>query len=321
MLVYKDSLSLRDKKTYEILEKGLLALKSIIEIRLSIKKIDLILSYVLLDNPMIFYVKSYEYKIFNNRKIIVEPQYLYSDQEIKHLSKEVLKFIDREFSLLRNMDTYMSELYIHDKVVSKIDFLDDSNFEKHTIIGPIFKKEAVCEGFSKFVKLTLNYVGIPCCVVTGFGIGPSNNIKEPHAWNIVEIDGENFHLDVTYNTTLSTNGMVRYDYFNLTDEQIEEDHLIECRPNISCKSEKYNYFSKNSLVIKNREEYEKFIFDSLKNSIHHFQFKIPFLTKVENIEKSIIEVTLKVLNDKRIKKSKVCVFSNPTQLVYEIIIQ
>lgn len=47
----------------------------------------------------------------------------------------------------------------------------------------------------------------------------------PHAWNIVNIDGEPYQLDVTWD--IGTDYQ-RYDYFNLKDEWIEQDHKADC---------------------------------------------------------------------------------------------
>ena len=50
------------------------------------------------------------------------------------------------------------------------------------------------------------------------------NIKYRHAWNVIKSGGMYYHLDATFDNTLSDGDMVRYDYFNLDDKQIFRDH-------------------------------------------------------------------------------------------------
>ncbi len=49
---------------------------------------------------------------------------------------------------------------------------------------------------------------------------PIRGIKYRHAWNVIRIDGKYYHLDVTFDNTLSRDDAVRYDYVNLADKQI-----------------------------------------------------------------------------------------------------
>ena len=53
---------------------------------------------------------------------------------------------------------------------------------------------------------------------------PEKGIKYRHAWNVVRIDGTYYHLDATFDNTLSKDDTIRYDYVNLADKQIFRDH-------------------------------------------------------------------------------------------------
>ena len=67
------------------------------------------------------------------------------------------------------------------------------------------------------IKTLLNRAGIDCSIVIGTSKGGG------HAWNIVRIDGEYYHLDTTYNDPVFSNGdrMLVYHYFNLTDRKLK----------------------------------------------------------------------------------------------------
>ncbi len=57
---------------------------------------------------------------------------------------------------------------------------------------------AVCAGYAQGLQLALRCLDIPCLIAYGYvydGAGRAN----PHAWNMVRIDGEWYHHDVTWN--------------------------------------------------------------------------------------------------------------------------
>ena len=51
----------------------------------------------------------------------------------------------------------------------------------------------------------------------------ANGERYLHAWNIVQLGGQCYHLDATFDNSLSKYG-TRYDYFNLDDTKIFRDH-------------------------------------------------------------------------------------------------
>lgn len=66
--------------------------------------------------------------------------------------------------------------------------------QSHTAYGALFEKYAVCDGFSRLTKMMCDDVGLDCYIVIGEVIGGGG-----HAWNLVKIDGQWYHLDTTWN--------------------------------------------------------------------------------------------------------------------------
>ena len=93
----------------------------------------------------------------------------------------------------------------------------------HEIIGALGNGVAVCEGIAKAVKALCDALGIWCIVALSEN-NPEKGIKYRHAWNVVRIAGQYYHLDATFDNTLSKNDLIRYDYVNLSDKQIFRDH-------------------------------------------------------------------------------------------------
>ena len=93
----------------------------------------------------------------------------------------------------------------------------------HEIIGALGNGVAVCEGIAKAVKVLCDELNI-WCIIALSEANPEKGIKYRHAWNVIRIGGQYYHLDVTFDNTLSRDDTVRYDYVNLSDKQIFRDH-------------------------------------------------------------------------------------------------
>ena len=126
---------------------------------------------------------------------------------------------------------------MHDWICQNISYDEEGNdkskparvIASHNIIGVFAHHRAQCEGIAKAVKVLLNAVDVKCIVVTGESI--KNGKRVPHAWNMVNIDGQPYHLDVTWDIGAieSSFRRVSYDYFNVTDQMIEKDHKADIR--------------------------------------------------------------------------------------------
>ncbi len=75
--------------------------------------------------------------------------------------------------------------------------------------------KTVCAGYSKAFEYCMQLLGIPASFVFGYANGGN------HAWNIVELDGDHYNVDVTWN---DADFGFNYNYFNITDSQISADH-------------------------------------------------------------------------------------------------
>ena len=71
-------------------------------------------------------------------------------------------------------------------------------------------------------------------------------VSEPkinHAWNMVKIDGEYYHVDVTWNDPVpDRQGRVLHTYFNTSDRKmLQGKHVWDQSKYPACTSEKYSY--------------------------------------------------------------------------------
>ena len=104
----------------------------------------------------------------------------------------------------------------------------------------------VCEGIAKAVKILCDTMGIWCMIAIS-DANPEKRIKYRHAWNIVRIGGVCYHLDATFDNTLSNGQTIRYDYFNLDDKQMFRDHEPVLYPAVNCSDGNHFYYREKKL--------------------------------------------------------------------------
>jgi len=78
--------------------------------------------------------------------------------------------------------------------------------------GILILGKGSCDAFSDTMNLLLNRVGIKCIKIHGLAG------SQPHAWNIVIIDGKYYHLDTTWDTYYTNvEGSLCTTYLNVND--------------------------------------------------------------------------------------------------------
>ena len=88
------------------------------------------------------------------------------------------------------------------------------------------------------MQLLLEEADIPATVVTGF-----DENKRSHMWNIVTVEGRNYHLDPTWN---DSSDLIRHTYFNMTSADMLLTHSLDDE-NFgidTCTATAANYFTR-----------------------------------------------------------------------------
>lgn len=154
------------------------------------------------------------------------------------------------------MSSFEKELALHDYVVThtvyEIDNLNNNSLPHlaYTGYGVLVNGSGVCEGYAQAMQLLLNEVGIECRMVIGEGHG------ESHAWNMVKIEGEYYHLDTTWDDPIPDGGdRVNYAYFNLPDRLMGKDHVWKIADYPACTDLAQNYYYQNGWYTKNYVEF------------------------------------------------------------------
>ena len=231
---YYSTLDPKKQKVYQLIYHGIEKLEKEITVDKSscaLEEIKKILEYVGLDNPHLFYVDFSRYTYYDTTvAYIFTLTYWYTPDELKELNHKVENVLRKMLKRVTGQNEYEKEKSVHDLIAGNVlyntaalDNLHVHSPRTNTILGVLFYKTAVCEGIAKVAKMLLNMLDIKCIVVSG----RDRKHNVPHAWNIVKIAGEAYHVDFTWDMNGSVGGRICYDYFNLTDQEIQADHVMD----------------------------------------------------------------------------------------------
>ena len=183
---------------------------------LSAEELSMVLDVYGRDHTGAFWVRGWSYSMTGGNVTSVSPNYTMTGSQLAAAKVAVQAEVDEILSGINSaMSDYEKELYLHDALAERIEYVDGSN--AHSIYGALVEGKAVCEGYAEAFQYLLQQVGIRSFIITGTSRG------EGHAWNAVEIGGEFYHVDVTWD---DQGDQLYHAYFNLTDARISEDHNI-----------------------------------------------------------------------------------------------
>lgn len=126
------------------------------------------------------------------------------EQQVNQRVSEILASITSP-----GMNDEEKEKAIHDWIVQNVEY--DNSLVEHSAYAALFKGYTVCQGYSLLTYKMLEEVGIDARIIDS---DPMN-----HAWNMVNLCGDWYHLDVTWNDP-DNGDQVHYTYYNLSDTEI-----------------------------------------------------------------------------------------------------
>ena len=205
----------------------------------------LALSY---DNPALLCLENESELITRGAKAYFRPQYR-TDADTCRAQTQALEAAAQE--VLRQASglstAYEKELFFHDYICETVSYAEADESLGYSAYDALVTGEAVCEGYSRALQLLLDSEGIPNLLVTGVGV-EEDGTREGHMWNLVSLDGEYYHVDLTWDDLDEDGGQhVSHAYFNVTDETIRANHEDISPAHFSCTATKDNYFVRSGL--------------------------------------------------------------------------
>ena len=143
-------------------------------------------------------------------------------------------------------DDFEKEQIIHDYIIEKCEYVKKTGGDYSSAYGCLVNGSASCEGYAKAMKYLLDEADVENYIAAG-NTTDENGASQGHAWNIVRIDGEYYHVDVTWDDPIESSVENKYAYFNITDEEISATHDAEKRFLGKCTDTENNYYVNNEI--------------------------------------------------------------------------
>lgn len=199
---------------------------------------------LLYDNPALFYLGSSPTVRQSKKSAVFCPQYLMNAADYASMLRKCDAAADTILTLAEEKETdFEKERVVHDLLIAQCSYSEsDNNPYKSSVYGVLSAGSAACEGYAKTAKYLLDRLSIPCYVVVGNSTPPGSR-TQAHMWNIVQIGGEWYHLDLTWDDPVLEKGgdVISYSYFNVTDSQLRATHTDYESEN-ACTATEQNFF-------------------------------------------------------------------------------
>lgn len=200
------------------------------------------------------------------------------DMVINSVQEEINKV--KQLVIKQNFTTdYEKCRWIHNYLVKSVRYNFEAvsypnNFPEAFEIDGVFKgKRAVCEGIAKAYKFLCDKLGVESLIA--FGTATSEYFGQDllHAWNIIKIENQFMHVDVTWDIGVSESSKyMRYDYFCISDMYLKKDHIFSNFP--LCETDDWSYFYRKRRVFSGVKQLKGYLEEELKNKKNIFYFKI-----------------------------------------------
>ena len=131
----------------------------------------------------------------NGNKFFYVPEYSANKEECDKKTNELNTAVSEFLKTVpENSSDYEKELLTHDYICDKCIYVyNEGESLKGSSYDAIINGEAVCEGYARAAKLFLDKLSVINYLICGDATN-SDGKTESHMWNIVNIDGKNYHL-------------------------------------------------------------------------------------------------------------------------------
>lgn len=179
---------------------------------------DALCDYIYFEIPEAFNFLEFSYSRNSSCVLYIYPKYVMTAEEYQAKLKNCNDIADKMLKGIANnssLEEYEKALLVHDRLALNCEFnyyvaenqeLANDTFA-YTMYGAIAEGDAVCLGYAEAYNFLLSKIGIKSKTCISWQMG--------HAWNIVYIDGNAYHVDVSWDDGF-VNGGVEHNYFLLS---------------------------------------------------------------------------------------------------------
>ncbi|MGN0570197.1 MAG: transglutaminase domain-containing protein [Candidatus Fimenecus sp.] len=274
-MYYYNNLDENLKEHYLTLYERVKNFEPYCNLKLSQDNADKVYMAIYFDNPELFWMDG-NYKYTQTKSSVnITLEYKNTKEEADALTLSLNKKVNELIAESQKYSTeYEKEKFFHDYICLNTVY-DESTLGNFggTAYYPLLNGKAICEGYAKAMQILLDRAGIENYLIVGDAT--SDGSTEAHMWNIVNINGKNYHLDVTWDDSDDTDE-ISYLYFNVTDDDILYDHSKLVPENNNCIYTDDNYFVKSNRYLYSFNGYDELTTvtaEALKSGRNYIEFR------------------------------------------------
>ncbi|QPQ33595.1 transglutaminase domain-containing protein [Lysinibacillus sp. JNUCC-52] len=168
-------------------------------------------------------------KIFGEQSYLMTPeQAAYVEMNAQEIVATIEKDAKTDVEKVRAVNDY---------IVAKTAYTEQTKSSPHSAYTVLAEHGGVCQGYALLAHTLLQKLGFETQYIVGY-VG-----KEGHAWNLVKLDGQWYHLDTTWNDPVpDRSGAIRYQYFLVDDRTMARDHTWIANDYPKAISTTYSYY-------------------------------------------------------------------------------
>jgi len=195
--------------------------------------------------------------IYDTGEIQIKIDYIYKKEEINYLNTEIDRLIKelitnskenkKDDEKEETNEDYDKIKIIHDFIINttKYDINNNKDTKSYNAYGALKNHLATCNGYTDLMAIFLSKMGYE-----NFKIATTNETTG-HVWNVVKINNEWLHLDLTWDDPVSSDGK---DYLYHKYFLINTEGLIKADENITSKEHDFNRAIYSELKTSKQEE-------------------------------------------------------------------
>ena len=202
----------------------------------------------------LFWVDGYVFTRYKKGDELVglefSPKYTMT-QEVRRQTQQLIdRVVEEWFSGISINDSdYEKAKYIYETLALKTEYVEDAQ-DSQNIISVFLRKQTVCQGYACAVQYLLEQLGVQCMIVSGKALG------QPHAWNLLCLDGEYYYMDATWGNNGYRNkegvetSFIDYNYMAMTTAEMQMGHEPDMEISLpECTAVLNNYYIKEGNYI------------------------------------------------------------------------
>lgn len=148
--------------------------------------------------------------ISSSGKITIKIKKVYDEEQIEYVKKYINDFINTNINdTMTNIDKIK---VFHDYIINNTVYDEETDKDDYNAYELITTGKSICGGYSDIMSIYLNTLEIQNYKIT----------SKDHVWNLVNLDGVWYHLDVTWDDPVASDGnqYLIHNFFMISTQEL-----------------------------------------------------------------------------------------------------